>query len=216
MKRVPFPAVAGAAVLFAATLACADQVQMRNGDQYFGSIISLDKETLVIQSDVLGRLRLPREKVAFVNLGAGPVAQQPLASVPTNNVSRPPALTVTNGAAGFSAAIRQMGGSSNLLQQVEAQYLNEATPEAKEKFHELFSGLLTGKLSVSDIRSQAQATADQVRSVRKDLGEDAGGLIDGYLAILDAFIKETAPSPTSATNAPLKPLKPKANPLEDE
>src|SRR3974390_2372074 len=76
--------------------AFADQVQMRNGDQYFGNVVSLNKETLVIQSDVLGTIRLPRGKVASVDFGASPLAQSPSIITPTNRLPRSPSLAGTN------------------------------------------------------------------------------------------------------------------------
>jgi hypothetical protein len=45
--------------------------------------------------------------------------------------------------------------------------------------------------------------------MRKDLGEDAGGALDGYLAILDSFLKETETT-YGATNAPSASPKPKS------
>jgi hypothetical protein len=196
----------------------ADQVQMKNGDQYYGDVVSLNKDTLVIQSDVLGTTRLPRSKVGFIEFGVGPVVHPPLNSIstPTNRVANPSALTDTNGASDFQATLQKLGGSSNLMHKVEAQFLNDASPEAKNKFNELVGGLLSGKLSVNDIRAQAQTTADQVRSLRKDMGDDAGSLIDGYLAILDTFLKETAPPNTSATNAPGTGVRPKDSLIEEQ
>ena len=209
--------IIAAALMVWGNKAVADQVQMRNGDQYFGNVLSLNKDTLVIQSDVLGTIRLPRDKVAFVDFGASPVVRSLAVGASTNSILRSPALSVTNGPTDFSTTMRQLGGTSNVLQQIETQYLSDAGPEAKAKFNELLSGYLSGKLTVNDIRVQAQSTADQVRSLRKDLGEDAGGLIDGYLAILDTFLKETTPPPTSATNTPpSRPLKSKASLPEDE
>ena len=60
---------------------------------------------------------------------------------------------------------------------------------------------MSGKLSVDDIRAQAKTDADQLRALKRDTGEDAGFATGTYLAILDHFLKETAPS-ASATNAP--------------
>src|SRR5262249_5067212 len=42
----------------------ADQVHMQNGDNYYGKIVSLDGDTLVLQSDVLGTIQVPRAKIA--------------------------------------------------------------------------------------------------------------------------------------------------------
>ncbi|HEU0038849.1 MAG TPA: hypothetical protein VFR76_06220, partial [Verrucomicrobiae bacterium] len=49
---------------------CADQVEMQNGDRYLGKVLSLTTDQLVLQSDVLGKLTLPRDKVALITLGA--------------------------------------------------------------------------------------------------------------------------------------------------
>ena len=184
----------------------ADQVRMRNGDQYIGDLLSINKDTLVLRNDNLGTIRLPRNSVASINFGVALVERAPQQLSSTN---RALGLTATNRAVDFSAKLNQSGGVSNLQQQVEAQFLGDAGPEAKAKFNELLSGYLTGRLSVNDIRAQAQSTADQVRSLRKDLGEDAGPMIDGYLAILDSFLKETAPTVSTATNAPAPAPKPK-------
>jgi len=214
MKRACVPAIV--VCCLSGGLALGDQVQMRNGDHYLGQVLSLSKDTLVIQSAVLGTLRLPRHQVAAVEFGPAPAPQVvPLAGL-TNPTIPPRPLTATNSAGDFSAAFRQLGGNSNLLEQVQNQYLNDAGPEAKAKFNELLGGFLTGKLSVSDIRAQAQTTADQVRSLRKDLGEDAGSMIDGYLAILDTFLKETAPPQGPGTNAPVPPPRPKVPAAPDE
>ena len=196
---------------------------MRNGDQYFGKVLSLNEQTLVVQSDVLGTIRLPRGKVANVDFGAGPPLNTAGALVSTNALAQttaeqphPSSFSFTNTPGDLTGALRQLGGSSNALQQIQKQLLTEGGPEAKDKFNELFGGLLSGKLSVSDIRAQAQTTADQVRSLRKDLGEDAGPLIDGYLAILDSFLKESAPPNSPGTKATAAPTKTKPKVEVDE
>src|SRR5262249_22645165 len=112
-----------------------DQVQMRNGDQYFGKVLSLNEQTLVIQSDVLGTIRLPRGKVAYVDFGASPPANKVATVASTNEVphvaseSRQSALRLTNTPGDLTAALRQFGGSSNALQQIQKQLLTEGGPE---------------------------------------------------------------------------------------
>ena len=91
--------------------------------------------------------------------------------------------------------------STNLIQQVQKQFLSGAGPEANNKFNELLGGLMSGKLSVEDIRAEAKSAADQLRALQKESGEDTGFATSAYLAILDHFLQETAPS-GSATNAP--------------
>jgi hypothetical protein len=88
------------------------------------------------------------------------------------------------------------------MRQVEQQFLAGADPQAKEMFNQMMGGLMNGSLSVNDIRAQAKSAADQLRSAKKELGEDAGFAVDGYLAVLDGFLRETATSSAAnSTNA---------------
>ena len=87
-----------------------------------------------------------------------------------------------------------------MIQQVRSQLLGDAGPEANKKFDQLMTGLLSGKLSVADIRVEAKRTADQARAMQKELGPEAGASIDGYLAILDHFLSESDSSSGALTN----------------
>jgi hypothetical protein len=91
-----------------------------------------------------------------------------------------------------------------LIQQVQRQFLAGAGPEANQKFNELLTGLVSGRITTDDLRGQAKAAADQMRAVRKELGDEAGGELDGYISILDNFVKEadSAEPNSNATRAP--------------
>lgn len=181
-------------------VACADQVQMLNGDKYVGTVTSLTAETLVLHSEVLGTVRLPRAKVAavFFGVAAGTNALGTRALLEEPSVG---ALRQTNPVLPqASAELSQLTSHTNLLRQVQEHFLSGAGPEANAKFNELINGLSTGTLSMKDLRAQAQAAADQVRAARKELGDEAGGSLDTYLAILDSFLKESAPA-ASPTNS---------------
>jgi hypothetical protein len=179
----------------------ADQVEMQNGDRYAGHVLSLNTNTVVLQSDVLGTLRLPRAKVAAITLGTGPATHSPPLPSLTNTLVRSPSVGPTNPATNLSPALRQLGASTNLIQQFQKQFLNSAGPEANNKFNDLLGGLMSGRLSVDDICAEAKTAADQLRALKREGGEDAGFAADAYLAILDHFLKETAAS-GSTTNAP--------------
>ena len=186
---------------------------MQNGDRYSGKVVSLSADTLVLQSDVAGTLRLPRSGVAQLTLGTN--APTTLAAVPVVTNRPPPASAgvQTNLAPSeMPGALRQLGLHTNLIQRVQTQFLSDAGPEANAKFNELLNGLMSGRLTVNDLRAEAQSAANQMRDARKELGDDAGVMIDGYLAILDHFLKETAPPPDSSTNLnrPMLNAKPRA------
>src|SRR6266446_5979336 len=103
-------AVAGAlSVLLLTSLGLtADQIEMQNGDRYFGRLLTFTNDTLVLQSDLLGTVRLPRAKVASVVLGSAAVTN--LARVParTNQqyLAAPPSVRAGKNIAG---AVPQSG-----------------------------------------------------------------------------------------------------------
>lgn len=199
----------------AAQSAGADQVEMRNGDRYVGKVLSLNTNTLVLENEVLGTVRLPREKVALITLGSRlPASATPLPSR-TNSQAGAPSAARADGATNPSPELSKLAGHTNLIRQVQRQFLGDAGPEANQKFDELLSGLMSGKVTMDDLRAQAQSAADQLRALKSEGGEDAGFATDAYLAILDRFLKATPPA-APATNAPARPpaSKPNSNLLE--
>jgi len=210
-RTVPgeFGAACAAVLLFALPLSLrADQIQMQNGDHYSGKVLSLDTNTLVLRSEVLGTVRLPREKVALVTFGAGAVTNAARVASVTNGRSGA-SVQLTNGTVDLSAALRQLGANTNFIRQVQAQFLADAGPEANDKFNEMVGGLLSGKLTMNDIRAEAKSAADQLKELKRDLGGDDGGALDGYLAILENFLRESAPPNSAVTNTATTLPKPK-------
>src|SRR6185369_7492687 len=192
-------------------LSAADVIQMQNGDRYAGKILSMDGEAVVMQSDVLGKISLPRAKVAILNLGSAPAAPvAPIAVVPkaapvagTNSLASA-AVVVTNGSADLASAFRKAGTTQPTVKAIREQYLVDAGPEANAKFDELLGGVMSGKVSMNDLRAQAKTAADQLRGFKRELGEEAGSEVDGYLAVLDHFLQETG-SVTNSVTAARKP-----------
>ena len=201
--------------------ASADQIEMSNGDRYVGRVLSLSGDTLVLQSEVLGNLRLPRARISNILLepraavsGANTnltrltlVAPRSKLALGSNSVARAAGGTSTNASAAFSAAMQQLGANSNMLHQVQEQFLTGAGPEAQAKFNDLVAGLLSGKVDLSGLRAEAKSTLEQAKKVRGDMGEEGGRMIDSYLAILDGFLKETEPQAATTSPTPTTPLK---------
>src|SRR5882724_9929051 len=73
----------------------ADQVEMQNGDRYAGKVLALNTNTVVLQSDVLGLVNLPREKVATISLGTVMATNVARLGAPINGKLRSPS-TSTN------------------------------------------------------------------------------------------------------------------------
>ena len=208
--RLVAPCYATVMLLLATFCLRADQVEMQNGDHYLGTVLSLDTNTLVLRSTVLGTVSLPRSQVALITLGSSGATNFTGAASAAKRQSAASSIAITNGMTDLSVPLRQLGANTNFIEQVRGQFLSDAGPEANNKFNTLVSGLLSGRLTVNDIRAEAKSAADQLKELKRDLGEDGGGALDGYLAILENFLRETAPPlSVSATNVS-RPL-PKVN-----
>jgi hypothetical protein len=91
-----------------------------------------------------------------------------------------------------------LGSNTNFVDEVRKQFLADAGPDANSKYDQMVGDLFNGKLDMNALRAQAKAAADQIKTL-KGQGEDASGLLDSYLAVLNTFLNETASqsSPTS-------------------
>jgi hypothetical protein len=176
----------------------ADQIEMQNGDRYFGAVLSMSAESIVLQSEILGQIKIPRGKVSTITLGN--IAAHP--SVAANSGAPGISPTGTNSPSDASDPLRQLGANTNLVQQIRKQFLSDAGPQANDKFDELLTGLMTGKLDMNGLRAEAKAAADQLRAAKKDMGGDSFTL-DAYLGVLDNFIAQSAPpAAPPPTNSP--------------
>lgn len=194
----------------------ADQVNMQNGECYIGKVVTLSNETVVVQSEVLGTLKVPKNKIASITFGTK-AAAAPTVQTPVAGNAQPQKPAATNSNSDLTTAINQLRANPNAMQQVQQQMLAGADPKATEMFNQMMGGLMNGSLNVDDIRRQAKSAADQLRAAKKELGDDAGFAVDGYLAVLDGFLRETASTSTgTATNAVASPATPKPQKSGDE
>jgi hypothetical protein len=181
----------------------ADLVEMQNGDRYAGKVLAVSADTVVLDSEMLGKINVPRKKVAGLTFGTNAAALKAAANVarvsaPTNLPAAAPAGALANDNRNLSAAFRQLGANTNFVGQIRQQML-AGSPEAASKYDEMVTALMTGKLNLNDLRSQARSYADQLREMKRELGPEAGDSVDTYLGVLDNFLKETADAPAGAT-----------------
>ncbi len=187
----------------------ADVVEMRNGDRYSGKVLSVTTDTVVLESEVLGKINVSRKKVATVMFGTNAAAARVAAglvqvSASTNFPAAMPSAALAKTNVNLSAALQTLGANTNFVGQVRQQML-AGSPEAAGKYDEMVNGLMSGQLNMNDLRNQARSYADQLREMKRDLGPEAGDSIDAYLSVLDNFLKETA---DEATNAPTRATTP--------
>lgn len=191
----------------------AELLELTNGDHYQGKVISMTQTTVEFQSEIQGRVKLPREKVARITFhepaatpAAGPVPQA--MTVPQVRGAPPVAPGATTAAAQPGTVeevvkqMREQGVDAKIVKQVQEQIFGKASPEAANKFNETMEGLMSGKISVQDIRAQAVNSIKLIKEARKELGDDAGDMLDGYQAILEKFVQETDTGTPSTASAP--------------
>src|SRR5262245_58400861 len=121
-------------LLASASFLHADQLQMQNGDRYEGKVLSMTADSVVLQSDVLGKVTLPRSKVAQMTFGSA--ATTNAAQVPATNPN-PPATATAAANADLSVAFRNLGANTNFVEQIRGQMLAGAGPAANQKYDEL-------------------------------------------------------------------------------
>lgn len=148
--------------------------------------------TLVLQDESLGTLTLSRVKVSNITFGSVAKAQ---ATLQGNSISdlRDQASPQPNSFPDLQALSHEIRAHSNLVQEVEAQVLgSSASPAAINKFNDLIDELGSGQMDMNGLRSEAQSAAVQLQEYKKEMGPDAGMEVNGYLSILNSFLRETA------------------------
>jgi hypothetical protein len=98
------------------------------------------------------------------------------------------------------------GGGLNpqMIGELQAKFPLLNTPEAGQYFNDTVGGLMTGKLNIQDVRKDAITARDGLLDLQKDLGPE-GAALNGYLSILNKFIRETEPPPAAKPPAQDKP-----------
>src|ERR1700722_4440826 len=125
-------AAALAAVLMAlSTPARAEILQLVNGDQYRGMVIGMNASNVVFQSEIQGRVILPRAKIAQIVFREVPAKVAPN-SAGTNAarpliLSGPPAAPVPAGDA-ITEQMRQQGVDPKIVDQVQQEIFGKSSP----------------------------------------------------------------------------------------
>lgn len=204
-----------------ATSALADSIELINGDVLHGQVLSLDATELKLKSESLGELKLPRAKIAAIQLGDKKPAPAP--AVKSDEAPAKPAATAKPAPGTPEDAIRQLqqggldSGTMKLIEQALPVF--GASPEAKQYFSDRVEGLISGDIDIGAIRKDAQQVVDELEGLKQDLGPQTGPALDPYLGILKRFLRETAPPGTAKPGdkpAPKKPLDDDLRKLEKE
>jgi len=195
-----------------------DTVELTNGDLLSGKVSGVNADQVLLTSDVLGDVKLPRAKVAAIHFGdrkptsaaigsagaspsqAGVAPARVPASAATKSATEPPSVDDVLNQLKAGAA----GGDLSKMLTKEFPLLQN--PEVKAYFEKTVGGLMSGELNVGDIRKQALDVRQQVKDLEKDLGPEGMAALKPYLSVLDKFIKDTdhlggaAPAPAKSAD----------------
>jgi hypothetical protein len=194
---------ATAALLALTPLARPDTIRCKNGDMLNGEVIAMSAKDIKFRSELHGVVTIPRSKVVSISLGE---AKPAAATEAATDSAALPAVPKP------SAALKKIQSKENagaLSAQVEAQYLADATPEARQMYQEMVSGFLSGKMNLQDISVQAQSALKQLKELQGEMGDDdaTGALLSSYASILENFVKQvpaSTNSPAPALRAPVQ------------
>jgi hypothetical protein len=169
----------------------ADVIECDNGDRYHGKVISMDDKKVVLKNDITGTLNIPRARI--VSLAFREHATTPAAAKAVGAPVTAPA-----------SPAKQLE-STSAIQQVQNDYLSGASPEANRMYNEMVQSLMSGQMNMADLRSKAQTTLQELKSLQKELGDDeTAQLLNSYGAILESFLKQ-APAQTNAVPRVIAP-----------
>lgn len=168
-------------------IASGDIVFCETGDQFHGKVVAVDEKEVKIRSEIAGEVKIPRERVLSITFKE-PSAKTTAKVLPGEQL--PAAASATNGNKIDAEAIAK----------VQQEFLATATPEAQAMYRDMVQGFLSGKVSVQDLRGQAQDALNQLNELSKDLDdEEISGILGTYGSILQNFLKQTG---GTVTNSP--------------
>lgn len=208
--NLPFVAMWALSLFALPAIARAEVIELVNGDVVRGKVLSLNENTLELQSESFGTLQISRNKLAAIYFGSPPsrttAATEGMAETIVAAPRTSAALAAQQQVAGVPSVddvmnqLRGGGIDSASLKAVEQKIPLLSTPEAGGYFNEQVAGLITGQLDIEDIRKDAIYAADQLKDLQEELGP-SGDALNGWLSILERFIADTAP----AASAPSPP-----------
>lgn len=206
MKIKLLTVISGMCFLFASG-SKADELDMQNGDRYFGKVVSVSPDAVIMNSEILGKITVPRNKVSCLAFGTNTITLKSIINTNTTQAGNNTTTSITNTFLkigdphqDLAAAFHSLGAGTNFIRQIRDQLL-AGSPEANSKYDQMINDLLSGRLDMNGLRRQAQASADQIHELKRELGSDAGDSLDGYLQVLEQFLNETANQSSANTGA---------------
>ncbi len=216
-NRISLSVLACVALAVCMCSASAETIELKNGDKFSGKVISVDATNVILENEILGRVKIPRAKIVAIFLGEQ--ASRPETKDFPKPDKNPDEVIkrVLESAGKFSPdSIKGKGSKTpaDVVRELQTKGIDPqelsgiyqklpllAVPGVKKYFNDKVTGLASGRLNLQDIRKDAVKARDGLKDLQKDLGPD-GKALEGYLSILNAFIDQTTPPKND--KAPMK------------
>jgi hypothetical protein len=194
-------------------IAWGDKVYLLNSDQLNGKVVSLNDKELILKSDTLGEIKIPREKIMTIHLGEVKIPYQMYPEPPTFNALPYPTLAPTTlqpsaekqREPGLEDIFKKLQNSKELsgnIEKLEGEFPLLMVPEVRKYFDDTVGGLITGEVSIESLRKQAIEARNQVKELEAELGPQGADALKPYMSILDKFIRESEKSPSKTLPKP--------------
>ncbi len=221
----------GVVLLSLPLTASADRLQLANGDEIEGELLEMSGDQVKFRHPILGTFTIPRNQIHAIELGqerggnrimadgseAPPETPEEVIDRLVNPDLNPGAIKKLEKGSKHHATpqdaveqLRQEGVDAKMMSQLHAMLPGFGSPVVQQHFEDRVTGLMSGSLTINDIRNEAIDARDQLKELMDDLGP-GGEALRGYYGILDGFIEKTDPkAPLSVPGIP--PLSPKPIP----
>lgn len=206
--------IASACLLPASTHA--ETIELKNGDIIQADLLQVTEKTLRIRHEIFGEVDIPRAQVNAIVMGdrtspeakkMKPDGTKKKQETPKEIIDRlvnkdfgPQSVKkLEQGAKRQSTPedaveqLRREGIDPNIERSLHMLLPGFGAPEVQGYFNERVDGLMSGSITIQDIRKDAVGARDQLRELMDDLGQD-GAALQGYYSILDNFIQKTKPA----------------------
>tara|TARA_R110002049_G_scaffold72490_6_gene187406 strand:- start:98777 stop:99646 length:870 start_codon:yes stop_codon:yes gene_type:complete len=230
MHHFPVRMIALMLVVTPMPLATADRLQLSNGDEIQGDLLEFSDGQIRFRHTILGEFNIPRGEVHAIELGpkrggkrlmadgtpAGPETPEEVIDRLVNpELDTDAVKDLEKGAKRVATPqdaveqLRREGVDGKTMGQLHNLLPGFGSPEVQDGFRARVEGLMSGSLTIDDIRNEAIDARGQLKELMDDLGP-SGAALNGYYGILDGFIKKTDPNqplaPPGIAPQPIAPL----------
>jgi hypothetical protein len=159
-----------------------DTVRLVNGDQLTGRVLGVDADTIVLQSDVLGKVTLPRKQVAEIQMGQRRSTPTGRSAVEQPGQPQPPRVSEST----LIKELQARGLPIKTLSELPGLMPDVSLPQSQQTPQDVIRQLRTRGISPGELdQVQGSVPLLAVPGVRAYFDHTLQGLITGRLDLHD-------------------------------